>query len=319
MDILFNNPIANLSGGWFLLFYVTVIVLTAIAFGLYKSRLDWTNNLPLPLVTNNPDPFEIAYLRGGENELARTVIFSLVQKKFLEIIADGTKNYIKLTSTQPNWTTLSEMERQVLKYFQATREVSEVFGSYGLPEILETYSLQYGAKIEQSNFLTPSDVVTKTRILSILIGLTVASLGIYKIVAAMINGRSNVIFTAVLAVIGFVIFVNLGKVNRLSVLGQKYVERLQQAFDNFKAKIQNPLPLPNNQAATFNSIDPFLLTVGVFGVGALAGTEFYEYEQAFHRSSAASSSGGCGSGCGSSSCSSGGDGGGGCGGCGGGD
>ena len=65
MNFLFDNPLANMSGGWFLLLYGTIIVLTAITFKVYKSSLDWTAKLQLPLVPQTPNPFEIAYLRGG--------------------------------------------------------------------------------------------------------------------------------------------------------------------------------------------------------------------------------------------------------------
>ncbi len=320
MDTLFNNPVANMPGVWFLVFYSITICMVAIAFWVYKPGLDWTAKLPLPLVSQNPDPFEIAYLRGGENEFVRTVVFSLVQKKFVEITTDGKIHYIKIAPTQPNWTTLSEMERNVLKWCQVTHETREVFSPYGLVATLNTYSLQYEAKFVQNNFLTPQDVVTKTRLLATLAGLAVAFLGGYKIIAALMNGRTNVIFAIILTVIGFLILYKLGKVKRISALGQKYVERVQEAFDNLRVKVRLENP---DELQSYNSGAPFLLTVGVFGVGALAGTPFNEYEQAFNRSSSASSSGSCGSGCGSAGCSSGGDGGGscggGCGGCGGGD
>jgi len=318
MDILFNNPIANMPGVWFLIFYGVTICLVGVAFWVYKPGLDWTAKLPLPLVAQNPDPFEIAYLRGGENEFVRTVVFSLVQKKFVEITTDGTKNFIKLAPTQPNWTTLSEMERNVLKWCQVTHYTNEIFAPYGLVATLNTYSVQYEAKLVQNKFLTPQDVITKTRFLALSVGLAVALLGCYKIISALMNGRTNVIFAIIMTLIGFFILYKLGKVKRISALGQKYLERVQQAFDNLRVKVrfQN-----QNELTSYNGADPFLLTVGVFGVGALAGTDFNDFEQTFHRSSSASSGGSCGSSCGTSSCSSGGDAGGscggGCGGCGG--
>ncbi len=322
MDFLFNNPLANMPGGWFLFFYGTTILVIAIAFWLYKSSLDWTSKLALPIVPSNPDPFEIAYLRGGDNEFARAVIFSLVQKGFLQITNVEKKSYIALANIQPNWTTLSETERSVLGWFQVTRETSEVFSSFGITDILKPFSLNYEQKIIQNNFLTPADVQTKTRILAVLVGLAVALLGSYKIVAALFHGRTNVIFALIMIVISFIIFYNLGKVKRLSNLGQQYVERIQQAFENLKTRVQTAASPQATQISNYSGIDPFLLAVGVFGVGALAGTAFNDYEQAFHRAGASGGSS-CGSGCGSSSCSSGGDGGGdsgggGCGGCGGG-
>lgn len=315
MNFLFDNPIANMPGTMFLVLYGTIIVFSGIVFYLLKSNLDWTAKQSAPLIPSNPDPFEIAYLRGGENEFARALVFSLTQKGFLKITNEAKKSYIVLTLNQPNWTTLSEVERNALKWFQITRETSEVFVKGGLTEILKPYSMIYEQKVNQNYFLTPIEVSTKTRILSLLTFGLVAIIGGYKLVAAMLNGRSNVLFLVIFTIVAFFIFLALGKTKRLSERGKKYVEGLQYAFDRLRYN-----QTPSAVSPTFNAIDPTLLALGIFGTSVLAGTAYSEYEQAFHRSNATSSSG-CGSACGSS-CSSGdgggGDGGGGCGGCGGG-
>ena len=325
MNFLFDNPLTNMPGGWFLLLYGSIIFLTAITFKVYKSSLDWTSKLQPPLVSQNPNPFEIAYLRGGDNEFARSLVFALVQKGFLEITNEGKKSFIRLTANQPNWTTLSPVERSVLPWFQTTRETKEVFTSYGVTEILKPYSSTYEQQLTRHNFLTPNDVATKTRLISFFAWSAMTLLGIYKLLAAIQHGRKNFGFLIVFVVITTIIFYFLSKTSRLSALGKKYVERIQQAFENLKTTVQRKISADSNADYAMNAVDPFLLTVGVFGTAALTGTLYNNYEQAFHRASVAGGSS-CGSGCGSScsSGSSGGDGGGGgcggggCGGCGGG-
>ena len=319
MNFLFDNPLTNMPGGWFLLLYGSIIFFTAITFKVFKSSLDWTSKLPIPLVPQNPNPFEIAYLRGGDNEFARSLVFALVQKGFLEITSEGKKSYIKLTANQPNWTTLSPVERSVLPWFQTTRETKEVFTTYGVTEILKPYSETYFQQITRLNFLTPNDVASKTRVISFLVLSALGLLGIYKLLAAVQHGRKNFGFLIVFIVIATFIFYLLSKTSRLSTLGKRYVEQIQQAFENLKTKVKTPISKDSNSGYSMSAVDPFLLTVGVFGVGALSGTLYNQYEQAFHRANVAGGSS-CGSGCGSScsSGSSGGDGGGGGGSCGGG-
>ena len=322
MDFLFDNPLANLPGPIFLVLYGAIIFFSAIAFYLLKLSFDWTANQNAPLIPSNPDPFEIAYLRGGENEFARALVFALNQKGFLKITNEGKKSYIVLAQTQPNWTTLSPIERTSLTWFQTTRETSEIFSNYGLTEIIRPFAITYEQKINQNNLLTPDDVKNKTRIFSLLIFGAIAVLGGYKLVAALLHGHKNVLFLIILTVVAFIIFLVLGKTKRLSQLGIRYVESLQTTFDRLR---YNQTTSPN--MPSINAIDPTLLAVGIFGTTILAGTAYGDYEQAFHRSSVSGGSS-CGSGCGSS-CSSGGDGGsscsggsscggGGCGGCGGG-
>lgn len=79
-----------LYGPTFLFIYAVFIFLTVIFLFIIKRFFDSSDKLPIPNIHNNVDPFEISYLRGAETELARSVIFSLMQKDFLEFSADKT-------------------------------------------------------------------------------------------------------------------------------------------------------------------------------------------------------------------------------------
>ena len=84
MEFLFDNPLANMYGPYFLVFYILFISATIIGFRVVRNRADKTTHLNIPPVPNNPDAFEIAFLRGGQNELVRAVIFALAQKNLLK-------------------------------------------------------------------------------------------------------------------------------------------------------------------------------------------------------------------------------------------
>lgn len=318
MEILLNNPIANMSGPTFLALFFGVTIVSVVFFNLLKHSFDWTSRMPIPNIPQDIDPFEIAYLRGGENELARSVVFSLTKKGFLEITNEAKTSFISQTKTQPNWTELSQIERNVLPFFQITRETKDIFAANGLVSIVAPFATVCKSKANLSHFLTPESVKSKTKMFALLFAGLIAVLGVYKLFLAYLGGISNVIFLIVFLAIALIAFGIMSKTSRLSLLGKKYLESLQTAFERLK----NVNTITNNQfvpQTTFGAIDPTMLAVGLFGTSVLAGSAYGNYEQAFHRSSSTS---GCGSGCGSSSCSSGdsggGDGGGGCGGCGGG-
>jgi uncharacterized protein (TIGR04222 family) len=316
MDILFNNPIANMSGPIFLAVFIGLLFLASVGFWLIKSSFDWTSKMPVPNIPHEIDPFEIAFLRGGENELIRSVVFSLSKKGFLKVFTAGNTTSISQTQTQPNWTELTQIERNVLPYFQVSRETKDIFGAEGLDSVVSPFATIYTSKIAQANFLTPEDVKIKTRMFALIPLGIMLFLGLYKLTLAISNGHLNVLILIGLLVVTIVIFILLAKTKRLSALGESYVNSLQTAFDRLRnVKSLNTAQI--NPQSTFGAMDPTLLAVGLFGTSVLIGSNYSQYEDAFHRSSATSS---CGSGCGStSSCSSGsGDGGGGCGGCGGG-
>ncbi len=83
MDILIHNPIAHMYGPHFLVLYASVI---AITLGWCAIILrDVTVNLPAPLVPTQPDPYEIAYLRGGATQVLHLISFDLIQRGYLKV------------------------------------------------------------------------------------------------------------------------------------------------------------------------------------------------------------------------------------------
>ncbi len=321
MDFLFDNPLANLYGPYFLIFYSIFIGWTIIGYRILINRLDKTTHFALPPIPPKPDPFEIAYLRGGANELARALIFSLTQKNLLKIVNEDKTSHILPTNADFDRNTLSPLEKTALGWFSSRREIKELFGKNGLTNTLLPYAETYQARLEMSHFFPDEEMKTQNMRLARTAFLIFAGLGAYKFIAALYNGHSNIWGIVVVTIIGMFLMGKAAKMPRLTTLGKTYLERLQLAFERIKHSSHN---LVNNQSATFAAVDPFLLSVGVFGGAALAGTIYSDYNTAFQRAQnqSAVSTGSCGSGCGSGSCSSG-DGGGsscgsGCGGCGGG-
>ena len=335
MEILIDNPLANMYGPYYLLFFGFIVICAVIILALVKSQFDRSDRLAVPSIPPNLDPFEIAYLRGGINEVARSVIFSLTQKGCVEIDNTAAKPVIKKSQNPPNSKSLTSIEQLALGWVgNASREPSEVFNSYGLVAQLESYEKVYRGRLEQQQMLT-SDADRRTfRSVKWAVYLLILSLGVYKLIAAIAHGHYNIILLIIAIVAGLVAARMASKLPRLTKLGKAYLDRLQTAFDNLKYTSQAAyIPSSEPKVApqtTFAGVDPLLLSVGVFGSGILVGTVFDSYNQAFQRghniqSGGSSCSSGCGSSCssgsscsGGSSCSSGSSCGGGCGGCGGG-
>ncbi len=332
MEILFDNPLATMYGPYFLIFFGFLIFFAVIILAFVKSQFDKTNHFTIPSIPSNIDPYEIAYLRGGTNEVARSVIFSLLQKGFIEIDNIATPAVIRKTLNQPNRIVLDQIELTALGWLGASREPKELFGSYGLVGQLETYGRNYQGQLEQQQLLTGDEDHAALAPAKWSVYLLILVFGGYKTIAAILHGNYNIILLIIFTIAGLLIAREVSKLPRITKLGKSYLDRLQTAFDTLKytsqrAYIQSNEPRVVPQTA-FGGVDPLLLSVGVFGSGILAGTVFDGYNNAFQRAQNASVAGGssCSGGCGScstgSSCSSGDGGGsscgGGCGGCGGG-
>ena len=327
MNWLFDNPLANLPGPTFLILYAVVIVTALIIHKIVKSRIDFTAKMPLPPIPTEPDPFEIAFLRGGANELARSAIFALTQKNLLKITNSGNISWIERTE-QIESVTLKPLERTVYEWFAQPRQPKEVFVKGGLTESLRPFTTTYEARLSSQQLLTNDEMKMRLRSWTYGLAIFILGLGGYKLVAAISNGYTNVFFLILFGVAGTIILSAISNLPRLSKLGENYLERLQMAFSRLSSMPKPQTITTNNN---FSAVDPLLLTVGIFGTAALAGTAYDSYNQAFYKAqqnSAAGGASGCGSSCGTGSdCSSSSDSGssdsgsscgGGCGGCGGG-
>lgn len=333
MEWLLHNPIAEMYGPNFLLLYGMVGGITIAACWLALRWGDWTGALPLPPVPSTPDSYEIAYLRGGENEVARAVLVALVQQGYLRIDRHLKEAVFEPVPEAPNRRALSPIERRALDWFKLSHKVSEVFEADGLARQLKPFCAAYESKLSNERLLTPPDVKAKARLCALAGALIIGGLGGYKLIVALLNNRFNVFFLLLIGVASLIVLLLVCRAPRLSRRGRAYLERLQTAFDRLRWSVPTPAVAAtvSGRAAEVTAFDPTLpLVVGLFGVGALAGTAYDDYHYAFRKSAEqnqAAGGGSCGSSCGStssssdggnSSCSSGSScGGGGCGGCGG--
>lgn len=325
MEFIFDNPFARMYGPYFLMFYGTTIIATAAAIFFFKRSLDKSDRLARPIIPNVVDPFEIAYLRGGENEAARSVVFALVQKELVEIVGSD-KNFAIGRTANPAPGGLSVAERTALAWIEScTREPRELFAAGGLTEHLASITETYRRRLEGQSFIFGAATISTLFRFRFFALTLIIGLGVYKLLAAILNSNRSFFLIPVFCIAGVLIVYWTSVLPRLTKLGTEYLERLQIAFSGMK-RVASGLPSePGPDGRTsFAGVDPTILAVGVFGGGFLAGSMYDQYNQAFNRANASAAGGGCGSSCGAGcgSCSSGGDGGsscgGGCGGCGGG-
>jgi uncharacterized protein (TIGR04222 family) len=311
MNWLVNNPIANMPGPQFLFFYGLVIAATIVGCWWKLRMSDPTADMPSLPLSANPDPYEIAYMRGGDNEVIRLTIFNLIQRGYLRVSETrrwwgGTEQRLERVSGHPEQRFLSPLEQDVFALFYKQKTAEEIFRSDSDSSAMEGLSAEIQDKLQQERALCPTEVTeasVRVRWFGLLI---IVGLGGYKLMMALAKGRHNVGFLIMFCLFSLFVLQWACRPPRLSSLGRDYLNRLRGAFERLK---------PTASSANDTAL---LLLASLFGLEVLSATSYASLGQMFSRST--SSSGGCGGGCGGggSGCGGGGCGGGGCGGCGGG-
>jgi uncharacterized protein (TIGR04222 family) len=107
------------------------------------------------------DAYEIAYLRGGQNEVARVVLVSLVERHILELQqsdAGVLRHFVRNSKSigqrdaRPA-VRLSELEQTVYDWFARPRAVSDVFQK-SLPQQLAPYCLAFEERLQRRQLLS---------------------------------------------------------------------------------------------------------------------------------------------------------------------
>jgi uncharacterized protein (TIGR04222 family) len=308
MGWLFDNVLANMPGPDFLKFYAICAGVVLTAAYLFIATQDTTGGRPPPAIAGVIDPYEIAYLRGGTNEVIRAAAYALWQRGVIELAENAYIRPAHFTVQD-----LTPIEREVLDTIAPAPKVAGLFSDKSLRLRLERLCGDYERRLSAEQLLTPPEARRAARRTLFVAGGLLIALAGYKLAAAAAHGRSNVGFLVVeAALVCFALLWGLGRVNqnRASRRGKAYLAQIQLAYsDRLRAvKAANPESVPGQSVLGGSA----LLMIGLFGLAALQDTAEAPFAKAFAQSSGSGGDGGgsCGGGDGG--------GGGGCGGCGGG-
>jgi len=247
----------------------------------------------------------VALLRGGQNEVIRTVVFDLWSRNMIRITGTGADITIeRVPSVHPS-TIGGPVHNAIYDFVIVPKKVSELFSDKQLRAVIEKHLDPISENLKRLSLLRNEDDCARALQAFIAAFIIIVGTGGTKMAMGIMRGRpvGFLLILLIISVIVLFIAVKPG-MTRPTGLGQRYLKSLKKEFEELKSGIgKNMLPADTSLAFAF----------AVFGTGILAGADqFKPFSEAFARGTG--SSGGCGSGC-SGGCG----GGGGCGGCGGGD
>ena len=313
---LLNNPIANMYGPHFLIFYSILTIIISIFCYRKMKEINPSDSPAFLKIPTNPEPYELIFLRGGKFDLLRLIILELVREDYL-IKAELSDYFIK-NPGKINLDKLSAEKREVLEFFSNAALISDIFNKKTKLTLIDSLIGKFEKKFIELKLIFSPQMKKAAVKLKANAFLLITGIGGYKLTVALMKGKSNVFFLIILCIISLIIIFKICSSKHLTKRGKLYLERTQLAFKNLKGKFKN-----NNDLSLDSSS---VLAMSLFGFTILSESAYAQpFEDIFKKkpddprlnSSYDSSSGGCGS----SSCGGGGGsscGGGGWGGCGGG-
>lgn len=199
-----SNPLFW-PGPLFLLAYVLLMLLCGLWSWLWFYRSEHAASARVLREQNFlQDPYRLAYLRGGEQEILQVATFSLLQQGLL--VSEGNKRLRLARPDVADEVALWPAERLVLARYAASPASLERL-SVLEPLWLDTLGEPYRPVLEQAGLLLRSD--RKTVIFFRVMGGVMLLIATAKILVALATDHSNVWYLAGLAVL-FWLMVRLG-------------------------------------------------------------------------------------------------------------
>ena len=292
------NPF-DLPGPQFLQFYffLSLIVISLVV--LLRRAGDSTVVIP-----RLQDPYQIAYLRGGKDEVLRVAAVSLLDRNLLKADSAGeltTADNIAIETVR------RPLDQAILERFKLGGDATKLTSSRSLEAATSTYEKE----LAQLGLLPDAATYKRRYLIAGVAILFLLAIAVAKIAVALSRGRTNLLFLVFLSVIA-VLVVRAVASPRRTRAGDAVLSDLRELFAGLKLRRTSLAPGGQGNELAF--------LAAIFGLEAVP-AEIYPFATLLRRTERAQGDSfwSSGSSCGSSSCGSscgGGGCGGGCGGCG---
>ena len=267
-----TSSITHTGEALFLIFYGLITGLIVIGYRFFLSH-DPTTKLPAVAVPSELDPYEIAYLCGGERQVLELAGFSLLQKGYLEI----DRGKLQRAESSLESPQLKPIEHKALEWFFHSRRV-EGFGFIYADELQANVRQDFEGyrqwlRNEKLLFLE-QDRTTALKVAACGAGIIVI-LGGYELIESLPQGYP---YWGILEFIAFVgiswlVYGFQRSQKRLSERGKKYVKHLQECFDLSKLDdVTHPSAEHTNM---------LMMKIALSGLKVLQKTPYEDYPKLF--------------------------------------
>ena len=184
MDLLTNNALLAMPGPTFLDFYAVISAIALVALNV-ALRLESLDSRPPPRLPVRPDPYEIAFLRGGIDATIALAIYSLQRRALIEIQPGGAMAISGLD--RPT----HAIEARALDEVGSISTLRELMGSRALRASVAGKCEVLRQRLARQGLLKPDGANGRAFALGGLAGLALGGLAVAKIVAAEAHGHER--------------------------------------------------------------------------------------------------------------------------------
>ncbi len=246
MNALVQKLIVDLNGPMFLWFYVLAIGAVVVACYQSVRSVDVTRKRRAPQIPARPDPYEIAYLKGGEKEVHRLVLASLLDRHVLMLAVKrdrDTKDGCKVTVIDRGNKHISSeiwpVEGDVLKWPGFPMPARRVLSPGCLPAVLKERFDEYQKKLAEEKLLAGPEMKQLGRRLWKIGSAIILGLGGIKLLAALVEHQRHIGPLLLLVVIGEIALARVCLYSpRLSHRGKAYLRALRASYGGQRRRIR---------------------------------------------------------------------------------
>jgi len=277
MEILLNNPLTNLDSSTFQLVYICLIAALLIIGKLGLRSIDESAARPELPTPRQADPYELAYLRGGVAEAARTAVFSLLERGYLQLRQSHLPS-LSQAPHPPALAALSPLETTVFHHFAGPTTDSNLFAANSpLLAQLKADCAPYEEILHKKELLTSQAMQFKVWTNILLLALILALFGGYWGYAALVNQTGGAFMVGLLGLVGIALLIYLCRLPRLSERGRLYWQQLQRTFHELQVQPTDPA-FPSVALSPYSNLT---VAVSLFGSEVLSGTAYSPFQQMF--------------------------------------
>lgn len=291
MNSLLHNPLTDLSLPSFLLLYAAGTVIGLISGSFWIWLCDGTRDDDLPDDSlSPPDPYEVAYLRGGASNVTRLVVFDLTKQGKLELVSPrrrfglfASAKKLRRSATPGDLSSLTAIQRAAWNWLSAPQVPAHIFRRRtGLSKVIGPLCLTFVKPLNERRLLETSGRRMACIAVGWVLSVSLVGVGLYKFFTSPIVGAGEALSLVVLMVLGQIGTAIICRRVGLSDLGHRYLENLSQEVgsdDHSGGDEESTIP----GATEFNTAVPRrLLRIALFGAVETRHTDTHQFEPHDH-------------------------------------
>lgn len=310
--------LGNMRGPDFLFLYAAVFVALWLLTSLRLRRVDQSLKLGRHKLPTQPDPYELAFLRGGNPEVAQLALYRLAQRGLITLNGHHPASPELLAATQ----TLEHnpLERGLERWVKRIQADGAPLSWSQAPELTSTlleqvtqFTRLLQERLEQEQLIQGLRGIRMARSIAGQACVFFGLLGGFKLSWALAHGRYNVLFLILLGLFGMAMLWRRRKRSRLTERGSQYLQDIQDIFSAQKRSISSEIRTQRQAAELLernsnmpqtpgwnpaHGVAPLVL-MGAYGMSMLPPEELGHFQRLRQQAQAQvphnSSGGGCGS------------------------